>query len=136
MLSLSPSALSFFENRAPFTEKGAAALSLSEAGERRRNDAVGEMKWNGRTEATMAQQSKTTSNAAASTITNLQEEQAKAATFHDFLGMKPADSSPARFPSKLSDPRFGDTSPSASVSAGRGPFSSASDLGSGTVPFP
>ncbi|MBA0564364.1 hypothetical protein Golob_009311 [Gossypium lobatum] len=91
----------------------------------------------------MAEQSKTTNTNNANTTntpTHLQHQQVKpAAMFHDFLGMKPSNSSVVLAP-KATDARFSEASPSPSASvaassggggAGRGPISSTSDLGSG-----
>ncbi|KAH1067817.1 hypothetical protein J1N35_032804 [Gossypium stocksii] len=90
----------------------------------------------------MAEQSKTTNTNNANTTntpTHLQHQQVKpAAMFHDFLGMKPSNSSVVLAP-KATDARFSEASPSPSASvaassggggAGRGPISSTSDLGS------
>nr|KJB53915.1 hypothetical protein B456_009G011200 [Gossypium raimondii] len=90
----------------------------------------------------MAEQSKTTNTNNANTTntpTHLQHQQVKpAAMFHDFLGMKPSNSSVVLAP-KPTDARFSEASPSPSASvaassggggAGRGPISSTSDLGS------
>ncbi|KAA3490719.1 protein TIFY 8 isoform X1 [Gossypium australe] len=95
----------------------------------------------------MAEQSKTsnTNNAnTTNTPTHLQHQQVKpAAMFHDFLGMKPSNSSVVLAP-KATDARFSEASPSPSASvaassggggAGRGPISSTSDLGSGQQPM-
>ncbi|MBA0755257.1 hypothetical protein Gogos_021682 [Gossypium gossypioides] len=95
----------------------------------------------------MAEQSKTTNTNNANTTntpTHLQHQQVKpAAMFHDFLGMKPSNSSVVLAP-KATDARFSEASPcpSASVAAssggggaGRGPISSTSDLGSGQQPM-
>lgn len=91
----------------------------------------------------MAEQSKTTNTNNANTTntpTHLQHQQVKpAAMFHDFLGMKPSNSSVVLAP-KATDARFSEASPSPSASVaassggggvGRGPISSTSDLGSG-----
>ncbi|TYH15028.1 hypothetical protein ES288_A05G011900v1 [Gossypium darwinii] len=90
----------------------------------------------------MAEQSKTTNTNNGNTTntpTHLQHQQVKpAAMFHDFLGMKPSNSSVVLAP-KATDARFSEASPSPSASvaassggggAGRGPISSTSDLGS------
>ncbi|KAL4335432.1 hypothetical protein GQ457_07G041390 [Hibiscus cannabinus] len=86
----------------------------------------------------MAQQSKTTNTNNANncdTPIHLQHQrQVNPTMFHDFLGTKAANSSVVLAP-KASDARFPDASPSPSASfaassAGRGPISSTSDLGS------